>query len=167
MASKRRLPKAPPVGHNLTMMENCQRIVPLKLVPFERFLKRAARKIGVSSTSVFVRLVTDGEMARLNRTFRTKSKTTDVLSFPSETRSKPAKLRARAAALRKEFLGDIAISPAVARRNAKLFGRTLREEICILMLHGVLHLMGYDHETDRGEMEREEARLRRRLGLAG
>jgi probable rRNA maturation factor len=62
-------------------------------------------------------------------------------------------------------LGDIAISPAIARRNAKAFGRTLSEEICILMLHGVLHLLGYDHETDRGEMERVETKLRSRLGL--
>ena len=66
---------------------------------------------------------------------------------------------------RGSFLGDIAISPVVACQNAKRFGRTMTEEICILMLHGVLHLLGYDHETDRGEMERVEARLRRRLGL--
>jgi probable rRNA maturation factor len=64
------------------------------------------------------------------------------------------------------FLGDIAISPTVARRNAKTYGRTVSEEILILILHGVLHLLGYDHETDRGEMERVEATLRRRLRLS-
>jgi probable rRNA maturation factor len=63
-------------------------------------------------------------------------------------------------------LGDIAIAPAVAKRNAKTYGRTLPEELNILMLHGVLHLLGYDHETDRGEMNRTEKKLRKRLGLA-
>jgi probable rRNA maturation factor len=63
------------------------------------------------------------------------------------------------------FLGDVAISPATARRNAKRLGRTLPSELQILILHGLLHLLGYDHETDRGEMDRVEARLRQRLGL--
>jgi rRNA maturation RNase YbeY len=62
-------------------------------------------------------------------------------------------------------LGDIAISPATARRNAKKFGRTLPDELQILILHGVLHLLGYDHETDKGQMTRVENRLRRKLGL--
>jgi rRNA maturation RNase YbeY len=63
------------------------------------------------------------------------------------------------------YLGDIAISPQTALRNARRFGRTLPQELRILLLHGVLHLMGYDHETDHGEMERRERRLRRGLGL--
>ena len=113
-----------------------------------------------------MRFVTDAEMKRLNQEFRKKAKTTDVLSFPSETRNTPSTLRRRTMEVRGSFLGDIAISPTVARRNAKAFGRTMSEEICILMLHGVLHLLGYDHETDRGEMERVEATLRRRLGLS-
>ena len=71
-----------------------------------------------------------------------------------------------AAGLRGEFLGDVVISPTVARRNAKRFGRTMAEEIRILLLHGILHLMGYDHESDRGEMESVEAKLRSRLRLA-
>ena len=62
-------------------------------------------------------------------------------------------------------LGDIAISPATARRNAKKLGRTLPNELQILILHGVLHLLGYDHETDNGQMTRVENRLRRKLGL--
>ena len=62
-------------------------------------------------------------------------------------------------------LGDIAISPATARRNAKKFNRTLPSELQILILHGVLHLLGYDHETDNGQMTRVENRLRRKLGL--
>ena len=63
------------------------------------------------------------------------------------------------------YLGDIAIAPSVARRNAPAFGRTFEKEMRILILHGVLHLMGYDHETDSGQMNRREMRLRRRLGL--
>jgi probable rRNA maturation factor len=64
------------------------------------------------------------------------------------------------------YLGDIAVAPAVARRNARRFGRTFAEEMHILILHGMLHLMGYDHETDTGQMDRRERRLRRALGLA-
>ncbi len=63
-------------------------------------------------------------------------------------------------------MGDIAIAPAVARRNARRFGRTFPDEMRILILHGILHLMGYDHETDDGEMDRREHRLRRELRLA-
>jgi probable rRNA maturation factor len=63
-------------------------------------------------------------------------------------------------------VGDIAIAPAVARRNAQRLGRTFEQEMHILALHGMLHLMGYDHETDRGEMDRQERRMRRALGLA-
>jgi probable rRNA maturation factor len=65
-----------------------------------------------------------------------------------------------------DFIGDIAISPATARRNAKKNNRTLPSELQILILHGVLHLLGYDHETDRGQMTRIENRLRRKLGLS-
>jgi rRNA maturation RNase YbeY len=64
------------------------------------------------------------------------------------------------------YLGDIAIAPNVARRNALRYGRTFDQEMRILILHGVLHLMGYDHETDQGRMTRRENRLRRDLGLA-
>lgn len=64
------------------------------------------------------------------------------------------------------YLGDIAIAPSVARRNAVRYGRTFEHEMRILLLHGVLHLMGYDHETDQGQMTRRENRLRRDLGLA-
>ena len=64
------------------------------------------------------------------------------------------------------YLGDIAISPESARRNARRFARPLSLELRILILHGILHLLGYDHETDRGEMERLERRLRRRLGVS-
>jgi probable rRNA maturation factor len=64
-----------------------------------------------------------------------------------------------------KYFGDIAIAPAVARRNARRFGRTFDNEMRILILHGILHLMGYDHEADDGQMERRENRLRRELKL--
>jgi probable rRNA maturation factor len=64
------------------------------------------------------------------------------------------------------FLGEIAISPETARRNARRYGRSLDRELRTLILHGILHLMGYDHETDRGQMNHLEGRLRRRLGLS-
>jgi len=152
MARKRRAPRAARAERNLTGVENCQRAIRLDLSSLGRFLCRVNREVGLSGESVFVR-------------FRKKAKTTDVLSFPSTERSRPVGFHARAGSLRGEFLGDIAIAPNVARHNAKSFNRSLSEEICILMLHGVLHLLGYDHESDCGEMEREEARLRRRLGL--
>ncbi len=138
----------------------------MSLPRLESFFLRMNQELGLGPDAAFVRFVTDREMLRLNERFRKKTNTTDVLSFPSETRSQPRTLRRRTMELRGSFLGDIAISPTVARRNAKAFGRTMSEEICILMLHGVLHLLGYDHETDRGEMERVEATLRRRLGLS-
>jgi probable rRNA maturation factor len=146
-------------------IENRQSKLPLPLPAIERFLLQLNRELGLSKGSVFVCFVRDAQMKRLNARFRGKSKTTDVLSFPFALRSRPQSLRARLNQLKGEFLGDIAISPAIAQRNATAFGRTLSEEICILMLHGVLHLLGYDHETDRGEMERVETKLRSRLGL--
>lgn len=132
----------------------------------ERFFARMNWELGLHPGSAFVRFVTDAEMKRLNTRFRHKPKTTDVLSFPSEERTTPRSLGRRTIEVRGIFLGDIAISPMVAQRNAIAFGRSTSEEICVLLLHGVLHLLGYDHETDRGQMERVEARLRRRLGLS-
>ncbi len=153
-------------GHGRAI-ENCQKQVRLHMAGAEGFLLRLNRELGLQHGTAFVRFVTDAEMKRLNQKFRKKDKTTDVLAFPSETRTRPRGLRARTKKLRGVFLGDIAISPKVARRNAKAFGRTAAEELCVLMLHGVLHLLGYDHESDSGEMEVVEARLRRRLGLGG
>lgn len=147
-------------------IQNAQTRVKLSLPTIERFFTRMNRELGLQPGAAFVRFVTDAEMKRLNTRFRHKRKTTDVLSFPSETRTTPNVLRRRTIELRGTFLGDIVISPMVARRNAHAFGRSTLEEICVLLLHGVLHLLGYDHETDRGQMERVEAKLRRRLGLS-
>ncbi len=100
----------------------------------------------------FACLVTDdAELQRLNRQFRGRDYPTDVLSFPSGQPSGP--------------LGDIAISSGRAAQQAREHGHTIEEEIRILMLHGVLHLMGMDHENDNGRMSRAERRYRRELGL--
>jgi probable rRNA maturation factor len=171
MGKQRRQSRAKPNAakskrNRLCAVENRQSKVRLSLPFMEHFLQQLNRELGLTHGSAFVRFVTDSEMKRLNSQFRKKHKTTDVLSFPSEIRTRPRLLRVRVKQVQREFLGDIAISPSVARSNAKRFHRSLPAEICVLMLHGLLHLLGYDHETDRGEMERVEATLRGRLGLA-
>lgn len=98
--------------------------------------------------SLGVRFVGDREMRRVNRQFRGKDKTTDVLSFPGD----PAGIG---------HLGDILISVPTARRQAEAVGHGVDCEVKTLLLHGVLHCLGYDHETDQGEMERLERKLRR------
>ena len=118
-----------------------------------RFLNRARAAVGLTG-NVEVLLTSDGELRRLNRTFRGKNKATDVLSFPA-----PAKFGA-------ETAGDLAISLDTAARQAEEHGHTLRDEVRILLLHGLLHLNGEDHETDNGEMAQREADLRRELRLA-
>lgn len=102
------------------------------------------------STTLAVRFVSDREMRRLNRDYRDRDATTDVLSFPGgETPEGP-------------HLGDIAISVPAARRQARRRNHSVSRELRVLMLHGLLHCMGYDHETDDGEMLRFERRMRRR-----
>jgi probable rRNA maturation factor len=147
-------------------IENRQKTIRVELRRLLEFAGRLREELGLGEDSVAIRLVTDAEMARLNERYRNKKGTTDVLSFPAETRHPPANLKTRLKKVRGTLLGDIAISPEVARRNAKTYKRALPEELEILILHGVLHLLGYDHETDRGEMSRMEMRLRRRLGIA-
>jgi probable rRNA maturation factor len=161
------------------MIVNRQRAVLVARPPLESFLRRVKNELGLEEASLTVCLVSDAEIARMNEKFRKKKGPTDVLSFPSEKkwrvasgpdpvgvnewREKSKNKRRREAG---EYWGDIAIAPSTAQRYAKKSGRKLGDEIRVLILHGVLHLMGYDHETDRGEMERVERKLRKRLGLA-
>jgi probable rRNA maturation factor len=148
-------------------IDNRQRAVRLARRPLESFLRRVQKELGFQRAGVTVCLVSDAEIARLNETFRKKEGPTDVLSFPAVARRRPARLRRGLKAIKAgDYLGDIAISPATARRYAKKSGRNLSSELQVLILHGVLHLLGYDHETDRGEMDRVERKLRKRLGLA-
>jgi len=135
-------------------------------------LLRVRRELDLKQVQVTVCLVSDAEIAGMNQSFRKKRGPTDVLSFPAVKLRKPQRSRRRftssvpVSSGSEESLGDIAIAPAVAKRNAKNYGRTLPAELKILILHGVLHLLGFDHEADRGEMDRTEKKLRRRLGLA-
>jgi probable rRNA maturation factor len=148
------------------MILNQQRAVRLARRPLEMFLQRLQRELGFQEAGVTIALVSDTEIARMNETFRKKKGPTDVLSFPADAWRRPRSLRRTANKRKGEFLGDIAIAPATARRYARQHGRTLPGELRVLILHGVLHLMGYDHETDRGEMDRVERKLRKRFGLA-
>jgi probable rRNA maturation factor len=149
------------------MILNRQRAVRLARPPLESFLRQVKNELGLEEAGLTVCLVSDAEIARMNETFRKKNGPTDVLSFPMVARRRPVRLRRGAKSVRAgEYLGDIAISPATARRYAKKYGRKLSNELQVLILHGVLHLLGYDHETDRGEMDRIERKLRKRLGLA-
>jgi probable rRNA maturation factor len=153
------------------MILNRQRAVRVARRPLELFLARVQRALGLAQADVTICFVSDSEIARMNEAFRKKKGPTDVLSFPATPRRALASLPLRRKHSRGRkvkstaFLGDIAISPATARRNAKKLGRSLPSELRVLILHGVLHLLGYDHETDRGLMDRVEGRLRRRLGL--
>jgi probable rRNA maturation factor len=140
------------------MIFNRQRRVPVALHPLRQFYERVRRELGFAPASVTIQLISDLTMARLNETYRKKRGPTDVLSFPANG-ARPAKGA--------EYIGDIAISPETARRNARRFSRSLPAEIRILILHGMIHLAGFDHETDHGEMDRLERRLRKRLGVGG
>jgi probable rRNA maturation factor len=119
------------------------------------FLRHAIESAGLRG-SVSLLLTGDDHIRRLNRDFRRKDKPTDVLSFPA-----PEIPGAKSAPV-----GDLAISVETAARQAESLGHPLAAELKILTLHGLLHLAGYDHETDSGEMARKEALLRKRLGLA-
>jgi len=116
----------------------------------EIFLRRAQRAVGIRG-EVNVLITSNNQMRRLNRNFRVKDKATDVLSFPAAQNGKIA--------------GDIAISRDIARQNAKTLGHSLNTEVKILLLHGLLHLAGYDHESDNGEMAALEQKLRAKLQL--
>jgi probable rRNA maturation factor len=100
--------------------------------------------------TVTVAIVSDARVRALNRQYRRKDKATDVLSFPSDERG---------------CLGDVVIAAGVAARQARAAGHTLGTELRVLALHGLLHLLGYDHERDDGRMARLERRLRRLGGL--
>jgi len=149
------------------MILNQQRAVRATRGPLETFLRRAKNELGLAGAGLTVCLVSDAEIARMNETFRKKKGPTDVLSFPIVARRRPVRLRRGAQAIEAgEYLGDIVISPATARRYARKNGRKLSSELQVLILHGFLHLLGYDHETDGGEMDRVEKKLRKQLGLA-
>ena len=129
-----------------------KRVPGLNEASLDRFLGRARRAVGLRG-KVTALVTTNRGLRVLNQRFRGKDQPTDVLSFPAEPRAV------------NDFAGDVAISAEIAAQNARRLGHSPKEEIKILALHGVLHLAGYDHESDHGEMARKEERLRKRLGL--
>ncbi|MGA7842098.1 MAG: rRNA maturation RNase YbeY [Candidatus Acidiferrales bacterium] len=162
------------------MILNQQRRVRVSISRLEKFLAVARKRLRLAPRSLTVALVTDAQIKRWNRAYRGKNRPTDVLSFPADVseaepattrklrqsrRTRASRISASSSEKLPGYLGDIAIAPAVARRNALRFGRAFDHEMRILILHGILHLLGYDHETDAGQMDRREHRLRRDLGL--
>ena len=136
-----------PEGSSVTFRRPPATLRQSSITNFARLLER-----DVAKGHAFDTLITgDAELRRLNANFRGKDYATDVLSFPSGEGG--------------AFLGDIAISLGRARAQAREFGHPIEHEVQILMLHGVLHLMGYDHESDAGAMARAEKRWRGKLGL--
>ncbi len=122
----------------------------------ERRLNRfvaVARKAVRLKGQVSLLLTTNRRMRALNRSFRGKDKPTDVISFPAID------------TVRAKFAGDLAISIDIAAANARQLGHSTEDELRVLILHGLLHLAGYDHESDDGEMACKESRLRKQLGL--
>jgi probable rRNA maturation factor len=145
-----------PATINLTMISidpssTVQAEMPAKST-LTRFLIRAREAVGITG-EVDVLLTSDAEIKKLNRAFRHKNKPTDVLSFPAPEE------------IFEEHAGDLAISLDTAARQAVSFGHSIGEEVRVLMLHGLLHLSGMDHEADRGEMAAREAELRVELKL--
>jgi probable rRNA maturation factor len=131
-----------------------RRIAGLNDVALERFVLRARRAARLKGT-VNVLVTTSTEVRSLNRQFRGQNKATDVLSFPSPLSGLG----------RIQLAGEIVISAEIAAQNAARLGHSPADEVKILALHGILHLAGFDHERDNGEMARKEATLRRVLGL--
>ena len=131
-----------------------KRVPDLTALALTRFVARARRAAGLKGV-VDILVTSNAEMKMLNRRFRGKNNATDVLSFPVAADDP-----------RKKFAGEIAISAEIAAHNARALGHTCNQEVKTLVLHGVLHLKGYDHERDQGQMARRENQLRARLGLS-
>jgi|SRR5687767_2712088 len=131
---------------------NRQRKIKLDTKSWAEFAAKAADALGQKQSSATIAFVSDKTIRQLNRQFRGVDKATDVLSFPADDTNKTN-------------LGDVAISVETATRQARENGLTFDQEVAQLILHGLLHLSGYDHETDNGEMNRLEVRLRKRLGI--
>jgi probable rRNA maturation factor len=129
---------------------NRQRRLKIDTAAWAGFATTALNAIGKHGSSATVAFVSDKSIRKLNQQFRGIDKATDVLSFPANEDAN---------------LGDIAVSVDTAAAQAKENGLTFEGEIAQLILHGLLHLSGYDHEIDNGEMNRLELRLRRKLGI--
>ena len=136
-----------PLSLDVTLL-NRQRRSPVARGRLLSVLGEAAKRLRVGGEVALV-LTGDRTLRRLNKTYRGQDKPTDVLSFPGPGGA--------------EGLGDIIVSVETARKNARALGRSLAQELDVLALHGFLHVLGYDHETDDGTMDRIERRLRRAI----
>src|SRR5260370_37809538 len=138
------------------MILNRQKKVPLAEQPLTEFLGRILREVNFAEAEVSIAFVSDAEIAKWNQNYRKKKGPTDVLSFPAlskrraERHAKSKQTNRVCARSAGGFLGDIAIAPETARRYANKNGRPLDISIRFLMVHGVLHLMGYDPESKGG-----------------
>lgn len=139
-----------PLDDNPLIIRQLSRRVPRKAM--SEFLAELRKRIARGRSMVCL-ITNDRELRSLNRRFRGKNSATDVLSFPS------------AAVSTEDGIGEIAISIDRAAAQAAEHGHSLANELRVLMLHGALHLAGFDHETDLGEMSRAESRWRKRFGL--
>lgn len=146
----------------MALVVNLQRKIRLDTKTFVAFAKLVSEEVSeVKGTDFSVAFISDRRMKELNGFFRGKDSTTDVLSFPHE----PDEFDQPSEGGPQNFIGDIVISLEQAQKQAKENGLTLENEIKQLILHGVLHLSGYDHETDDGEMNKRELQLRRKLRI--
>ena len=136
---------------------NRQRRRKINAKQLSEFADQALRAIGTARTDATVVFVADAAIKKLNHQFRGKNQATDVLSFPSS--AEPFEIADR------EHLGEVVISVQRAAAQAKDNGLSVGNEVKQLILHGLLHLAGYDHETDQGEMNRLELKLRKKLGI--
>ena len=148
----------------MALVVNLQRKIKLDTKHFSDFSALLSGKVDEAQGGGFsIAFISDRRMKELNRFFRGRDSTTDVLSFPHEEDEFESLSTTEETS--PKFLGDIVISVEQAAKQAKENSLTLEDEIRQLMLHGLLHLCGYDHETDKGEMNKRELALRRKLKI--
>jgi|GEM_PF-642150 len=129
--------------------KNLQRDFKIDTPACRRFLRRAAAMLEVEDTEITVVFASPGRIQDLNRRYRGRDESTDVLSFPDGDMTETGRF----------YLGDVVLAPAVAAGNAERYGSSLTDEFAMLLVHGLLHLLGCDHETDQGEMMQRQGEL--------
>lgn len=148
------------------MILNRQKQLEVNLAALRAYVGRLRDALRLGRREFNICFVNDRAISRLNAGFRGRSRPTDVLSFPWQEAGRRAG-NGNAQLELKNYLGDVVISVEAARRNARAEGHSIENELRWLILHGLLHLLGYDHETDQGEMTALELSLRERLDRAG
>lgn len=138
---------------------NRQRLCAIDEPEVARIAAATLKGAGRAGAGLAIAFVRDRAIRQLNRTYRGKDDATDVLSFPAEAAPGEVFVSPEAAG----YLGDMVIATDTARRQAADAGHTFEREVSELVIHGTLHLCGYDHETDHGEMHRLELKLRRKI----